>query len=401
MIAAATIGCQPKNPPVVELPPAVVDVSQPLERTVTDYQVFTARTQAVQSVDLKARVTGYLTKIKFKDGDMVKEGETLFQIDDRPYKAALDQAKAALEVAKAALVKTQADYDIGLKVQKDNPGAISEQEIVRRLGARDEAKGNIDEAKASLETAQLNFDWCSVTSPLTGRTTRHLVDVGNMVNQNVTNLVNIVSLKPMWAYINVDQTTAKRVQTLVRAGKLKAFREGNIPVGMAVGVGSESSFPTPGVIDYVSNQLDPSTGTIQMRATFPNDNEQLVAGVFARIRVPISDAHQALLINDRAVGTDQGKKFILVVTDEDKVESRFVEIGQLFDSLREVMRYLTVTEPGPDGKDVTKQVEVLKPTDRVIVNGLQRVRPNDKVVPKDVDMVTLLPVPGADKKPAK
>src|SRR5262249_26669000 len=188
-------GCSAKKPEAGETPPASVEVAQPIARQVTDFQVFTARTQAVQSVDIKARVTGYLTKLLFKDGAEIKAGDVLFHIDDRPYKATLDQAKATLvvskaaldqataaqEVAKAALIKAQAEYDIGLNVQKQNAGAISDQEITRRLGARDEAKGNIDkakaaieeakgsieQAKAALEKAQLNYDWCKVTSPLT------------------------------------------------------------------------------------------------------------------------------------------------------------------------------------------------------------------------------------------
>jgi RND family efflux transporter MFP subunit len=414
LLALMAVSCDEKHPKPAEMPPPVVEVAQPIERSVSDYQVFTARTQAVQSVDLKARVTGYLTKINFKDGDMVKEGETLFQIDDRPYKAALDQgkgsleaAKASLDVAKANLVKAQADYDIGLKVQKDNPGAISEQELTRRLGARDEArasiaqaKGSIDQATGALENAQLNFDWCKVTSPIGGRATRHLVDVGNLISQNITTLVNVVSLKPMWAYINLDQNTAQGVQKLVREGKIKAFREGEIPVAMGVGVGNDQSFPIAGVIDYVGNQLDPNTGTIQVRSVFPNENETLVAGVFARIRVPLTAPHAALLVNDRAIGTDQGQKFVLVVNDKNEVEYRPVEVGQLHDDLREVLRYRTIMEPGADGKDVSKQVEVLKAADRLIVNGLQRVRPGDKVDARPVDMQTLLSESDNAKKPA-
>jgi RND family efflux transporter MFP subunit len=410
----AAVGCDEKNPKAVETPPPVVEVAQPVERTVTDYQVFTARTQAVQSVDLKARITGYLTKINFKDGDMVKEGEVLFQIDDRPYKAALDQAKGALdaakgslEVAKAAVVKNKGNYDVGLDVQKQDKGAISDQELIRRLGALDEAKasvaqatGSIAQATGALETAQLNFDWCKVKTPISGRATRHLVDVGNMVNQNVTNLVNVVSLKPVWAYIYVDQNTALRVQALVREGKIEAFRSGKVPANMSVGVGSdEKSFPFHGIIDYTSPELDPNTGTIQVRAEFPNEDETLVAGLFGRIQGPVSAPHAALLVLDQAIGTNQGRRFILIVNDKQEVEYRPVDVGQLHDSLREVKRFLTTTELGPDGKDVTVQHEVLKPTDRVIVNGLQRARPGDKVDPKLVDMQTLLRLPDLEKKP--
>jgi RND family efflux transporter MFP subunit len=409
-------GCDQKHPQAAQTPPPVVLVSRPLERKdVTDYQVFTARTQAVQSVDLKARVSGFLTKILFKDGADVKEGDILFQIDDRPYKAALDQAKAALshakanlDLAKAALVKAQADYDIGLNVRKQEQGAISEQEIAKRLGARDEAKANIDvatagigQAQAALEMAQLNYSWCKVTAPISGRATRHLVDAGDMVSQGVTVLDNIVSLKPVWAYFNVDQNTALQVQTLMREGKIKSARKGQIPVGMNVGGGDDEAFPIAGTIDYVSNQLDPNTGSIQVRAVFPNKDGTLVAGLFARIRVPIAAPHDALLVNDRAIGTDQDKRFIVVVNDKNEVERRIVEVGQLHDGLREVYRFRTVIEPGPDGKVVTRKVEVLKQTDWLVVEGLMRARSGDKVDPRHVDMQTLLPADADAKQTAQ
>jgi len=410
----AAAGCDEKHPQAAETPPPVVLVSQPLERKVTDYQVFTARTQAVQSVDVKARVSGFLTNILFKDGADVKEGDILFQIDDRPYKAALDQAnatlsraKASLDVAQAALVRAQADYDIGLAVQKQQAGAISDQEIVKRLGARDEAKANISvatasigQAQAALEMAQLNYDWCKVTSPLSGRSTRHLVNAGDMVTQGVTVLDNIVSLKPVWAYFNVDQNTALQIQILTREGKIQSTRTGEIPVGMTVEAGNDEAFPIAGTIDYVSNQLDPNTGSIQVRAVFPNKDETLVAGLFARIRVPIAAPHKALLVNDRALGTDQGQRFIVVVNDKNEVERRMVEVGQLHDGLREVYAFRTVTEPGSDGKLVAKKVEVLKPTDWLVVEGLMRARPGDKVEPKHVDMQTLLPTDGDKKQSA-
>jgi RND family efflux transporter MFP subunit len=408
----ATAGCDDKAPKAVDSPPPTVLVSRPVEgKGVTDYQVFTARTQAQQSVDVKARVSGFLTKILFKDGADVKEGDVLFQIDDRPYKASLDQAKAnlshakaSLDLAQAALVKAQADYDIGLAVQKNDKGAISDQELVRRQGARDEAKANISvttagigQAQAALDMAQLNYDWCKVTAPISGRTTRHLLNAGDMVTQGVTVLDNIVSLKPIWAYFNVDQRTAQQAQVLIREGKLPSPRKGEFPVGMNVGVGNDDAFPIAGTIDYVSNQLDPNTGSIQVRATFPNEDEALVAGLFARIRVPIAAPHDALLVNERALGTDQGQRFIVVVNDKNEVERHMVEVGQVHDGLREVYRFRTVMEPGGDGKTTARKVEVLKPTDWVVVEGLMRARSGDKVEPKHVDMQTLLPADGGAK----
>jgi RND family efflux transporter MFP subunit len=388
----AVAGCNEKNPAAVATPPTVVQVSKPVERKgqyqITDYQLFTARTEAVQSVDVKSRVTGYLTKILFKDGDEVKENQVLFDIDDRPYKATLSEAKAAQEVAKAALVKTQAEYDIGLGVQKQDPGAISTQELTKRLGSRDEAKGNLDRAKADLERAQLNFDWCKVTAPISGRVNRHFVSAGNLVSQDGTTLTNIVSIKPLWAYFDVDQNTAQRYQELVAKGTVKSPRGTEIPVHMAVG--ADKNFPYAGVIDFLSNQLDPGTGSIRLRAVFPNDSKTpLAAGLFTRVRVPVSAPHDALLVNEVAISTNQGQKFLLVVNDKNEVEYRAVELGLMHDGLREVMRTRKFIETDAQGKETAKEVEALNPTDRIIVNGLQRVRPGVVVDPKLVDMQTL------------
>jgi RND family efflux transporter MFP subunit len=388
VLPLAGAGCDLKDPAVAQTPPTVVQVSKPVERKVTDYQVFTARTEAVQSVDIKSRVTGYLTKILFKDGDEVKEGSVLFEIDDRPYKATLDQARANVEVAKAALVKAQAEYDIGLAVQKQDPGAISVQELTKRLGSRDEAKANVDKSKAVLESAQLNYDWCKITAPLTGRINRHLVNIGDLVSQDVTLLTNIVSLRPIWAYFDVDQNTMRRYQELVAKGTVKSARETQIPVQM--GVGAEKTFPIMGVIDFLSNQVDPNTGSVRLRAVFPNDDKSpLLAGLFTRVRVPVNAPHDALLVSELAIGTNQGQKFLLLVNQKNEVEYRAVELGQLHDGLREVLRTRRLTETDAHGKETTKEVEVLSANDRVIVNGLQRVRPGATVDPKLVDMQTL------------
>jgi RND family efflux transporter MFP subunit len=390
LVCLLGIGCQDKHPTPVATPPAVVEVARPVRHEVTDYEVFTARTQAAQSVNVKARVTGYLTKIDFKDGDKVKENQALFEIDDRPYKAALDKAKGDLEVAKATLVKAQAFYDIGLNVRKNDASAISEQELDKRKGARDEAAGNLEQTKAVLENAQLNYGWCKVTAPIAGRTDRHFLDAGNLVTENVTPLTNIVSLKPIWAYFDVDQNTAEEHQRLIREGKIKSARENEIPVQLSRN--SDEGFPIGGTIDFVSNQLDPNTDSIRLRAVFPNDDGKLVAGLFTRIRVPASAPHEALLVSNRAVGTDQGQKFILALNDKNVVESRIVEVGRVHDGLREVRATRQIFETDAQGKQTTRQVEVLKATDRVIVNGLQRVRPGDAVAPRLVDMITGLPM---------
>jgi multidrug efflux pump subunit AcrA (membrane-fusion protein) len=197
-----------------------------------------------------------------------------------------------------------------------------------------------------------------------------------------------VSIKPIWAYFDVDQNTASRYQDLVLKGEVESPRKDEIPADMAV-VG-DVDFAVKGVIDFVSNQFDPNTGSVRLRAVFPNDNGTLVAGLFGRVRVPISAPHPALLVTDSAVGTNQSQRFVLVVNDQNEVEYRAVDVGQMHGSLREVLRFREVTETGPNGQGVLTKVEVLKPTDRVIVEGLQRVRPGVKVEPKLVSMTTLL-----------
>lgn len=384
----ALAGCDERQPKAVEMPPPAVLAALPVARDVTDHQVFTARTQAVQSVDIKARVTGYLMKIGFVDGGDVKKDQVLFEIDDRPYKAALDQAKAALEYSQAALVKNQADYDIAVNIRKDNPAALSKEDLNKALGARDESKGSVDKAKAAIETATLNYNWCKVTSPLDGRANTHFVDVGNLVTADTTSLTNIVSIRPIWAYFDVDENTAEKVRELVAEGKIKKVEGSNDPIDMALG--SDKDFSYKGTVDFVSNQLDPNTATIRVRAVFPNENGFLAAGMFGRIRVPIGGVHKALLVNDRAIGTNQGQKYVMVVGEGNKVEMRIVDVGQLHSGLREVFPTRTVTEADAAGKSVKKTVEILKATDRIIVDGLQRARPGTVVAPTMVDMTTLL-----------
>jgi RND family efflux transporter MFP subunit len=388
IITLLPVACDEKHPRVVATPPPVVEVSLPVQRQVTDYQVFIARTAAVESVDIKARVTGYLTEILFKDGDEVAKGKVLFRIDDRTYKAALDLARETLKFSQASLKKAQADLQIGLDVQKQSTGAISHQDIVKREAARDEAKASVGQALASLEKAQLYFDWCTVASPISGRINRHFIDVGNMVSQDVSVLTNIVSLKPTWAYFDVDEKTVLNIKGLVEQGLIPSVRKDEAAVEMTLASGVGDIFK--GTINFISNQLDPNTGSLHVRAVFPNEDGRLGAGLFGRIKMPTSAEHPALLVNEQAIGTNQGQKYILVVNDKKEVEYRIVEVGQLFDGMREVKPFKTIKEDS-GGKEVTRKVEVLKATDRVIVDGLQRARPGTTVDPRLVSMQTLMP----------
>jgi membrane fusion protein, multidrug efflux system len=380
-----TSGCtrKPATPPPSD--PPTVSVSKPIEREVTDYADFTGRTDSVINTEIRPRVTGYLVGMPFKEGSVVKKDELLFQIDDRPYKAALDLAKATLEVAKAALVKAQAEYDIGLNVQKQSPGAISQQQITQRLGARDEAIGNVDRAKADLENAQLNFDWCKVKAPSDGQVGRYQFTLGNLVNQNETVLTSLVSQDPMYVYFDVDENNMLEVlHKLVLPSKVDIMdQKGGIPVLMALA--DETGFPHKGYINFSNNIVNPSTGTITLRGVFDNPGNAtgkrlLRPGMFVRVRLPEGKPHPALLVSDQAIGTDQSNKYLLVVDDKNKVD------------------YLRI-KPGPLQDDGLRVVDGIKVDQWIIVSGLQMVRPGQEVkLDLEPMPVTGSSPPAAEKK---
>jgi RND family efflux transporter MFP subunit len=361
-------GCAaaPSSAPVSA--PTPVAVSRPVERYVTDYRDFTGRTAAVDSVELRARVWGYLDRVNFKEGALVKEGDVLFEIDPRTYRATLHQAEGNLTSLEARVERLNADVArarrlIGLR-------AIGQEEFDKITGDRGEAVGSRLALKGAVERARLDLGYTRVTAPISGRVSRYVVTVGNLVQAGDqggggTLLTTLVSVDPMYVYFDVDEYTALRVRQLVREGKSDSPRDGGYPV--ALGLANEDGHPHRGTINFVDNQVNPKTGTIRARGVFANKDEVLLPGFFARVRVPIGRAHKALLVSDRAIDTDQGQKVLHVVTDKNVVASRPVRLGALHDGLREI-------------------TEGLEPGERVIVNGLQQVRPGVTVEPKLVDM---------------
>lgn len=338
----------------------------------TDYVDFTGRTEAPDSVDVRARVTGYLTRMPFKEGEEVKKGDVLFEIDDRPYKADLDRAKGDLERTKASLVKAQADLDIAHAVYKDNPRAISQEEINKRQGARDEAAGQLKAAEANLVKSQLNYDWCKVDSPLDGRVSRYNLTVGNLASQDTGVLTTVVSQDPLYAYFDVDENTMLRVTRLFLKSDVDLLKEKKFPV--LRGLADEDGYPHAGFVDFANNVVNSSTGTITARGVFANPanplgRRLLRPGMFVRIRLPLGKPRPALLVRETALGTDQGQKYLLVVDEKNVVQYRRVRVGPLQE----------------DGLRVLE--EGLKPGERVIVSGLQLVRPRMEVEVEEVPML--------------
>jgi RND family efflux transporter MFP subunit len=351
--------------------PVSVPVSYPVERYVTNYAVFTARVAAVDSVDVKAHVWGYLQKVHFKEGALVKKGDVLFELDPRPYQALLDQARAKQRLDEAQLRSDEAEYQRNLKLSRSY--SVARADLEKSLAARDVDHANIAADKAQVMARELDLHYTKVTAPVSGRVSRYLVTAGNLIQSGDQNggtlLTTIVSVDPMYAYYDVDERTVQRVRKLIREGKFhfKSADEAVVPVSL--GLATEEGFPHRGTINFADNQVNPKTGTLRVRGVFPNKDEVLSPGYFARVRVPVSPPHRALLVYDRALDNDQGQKVLYVVNDKNQVVSRPVRVGALHDDLRAV-------EGG------------LKPRERVIVNGLQQVRPGATVEPKLVPMPT-------------
>jgi RND family efflux transporter MFP subunit len=366
------VGCggAPSGAPEAARTP--VTVSRPVERDVTDYVDFTGRTAAVDSVEVRAHVWGYLDKVNFQEGALVKKGDVLFELDARPYQALLNQAKAKVAQDEAQLAFDEAEYQRSIRLIANR--AVSQSELDKSSAARDVDIANVAADKAVVASRLLDLEYTKVTAPVSGRVSRYVVTVGNLIQSGDQNggtlLTTIMSVDPMYAYFDVDEHTVLRVRQLIREGKAKSARTGELPVWL--GLANEDGYSHRGTINFVDNQVNSKTGTLRLRGVFPNMDEALSPGYFARVRVPIGFPHQALLVSDRALDTDQGQKVVYVVDKDNKVVSRPVRLGALHDGLREIT----------DG---------VKAGERVIVKGLQQIRPGVTVEPKLVDMPTQNP----------
>jgi RND family efflux transporter MFP subunit len=366
-VCLAMTGCArpPAGPPAK---PVSVQVSVPVEREVTEYAEYTAQIAAVDSVQVKAHVWGYLDKVNFKEGALVKKGDVLLEIDPRPYQAQLDQAKAKVAQDQAQFRFDDADYQRNLTAFRR--GAASQTDLDKSAAARDVDLANIAADKAAVESNELNLQYTKIIAPVSGRISRYYVTVGNLIqggDQGGTLLTTIVSVDPIYANFDMDERTVQRVGQLIREGRAESASSTGWPV--ALGLATEDGFPHRGTINFVDNQVNPKTGTLRMRCMFPNPDEALTPGFFARVRVPVSPPHQALLVNDQALDNDQGQRILYVLNEKNEVLSRPVHLGQMHGGLREI-------------------TGGLKPGDRAIVSGLMQVRPGAAVEPNLVPMPT-------------
>ena len=362
-LALLATGCKPAQsatPPAAPPPPEVT-VQRPVQKDVMDWDEYPGRMEATEMVDIQARVNGYLKSIAFKDGSEVKKGDLLFLIDARPYQAELDRTLADLQQAESNLELMSNDVVRAERMLASK--AISEEEADTRSSSTRMAVADVARARASVETARLNLDYTRITAPISGRIGRKMMTEGNLVNGNQgqsSTLASIVSLDPVYCYFEVDEHSILKYQKLAREEKSENIRDGKVICELELA--NETGFPHHGLLDFVDNQVDPASGTMRLRAVFPNPDRVLQPGFFARVRVPGSARYPALLVPDAAVGTDQNQKNVSVVNSSNVVEYRIVTLGPMADGLRVVR----------DG---------LRPEDEVIVNGLMSARPGTTVKP--------------------
>ena len=333
-----------------------VTVSQPLIEPVTDYLDFTGNAEASETVNLQARVSGFLTKVAFKDGDMVKQGSLLFEIEPEPYAEKAALAEAAVKAAEAELLRATLEYNRQADLVKQKAVAVAEVEKARAL--RDTAQARVEQAKSELAISKIQLSYTTILAPFDGRLDRRLKDPGNLVGSGeATLLTTIRKMDPIYAYFSINEKDLVRVRRPIKPGEQREI---------FAGIEGEDGYPHRGVIDFGSTSLDTSTGTLLLRGVFQNEPlglmPKILPGMFVRLRVPVGKREQAVLVPERALGIDQGGRYVLVVGDQSVVDKRPVKTGAL-------VRNLRVIEEGLSGEE------------QVIIAGLQQARPGSKVKP--------------------
>lgn len=353
----AGAGCKPPAAPPPPPPPPTVTVAQPVKREVLEWDEYTGHLEAVESVDVRARVSGLIVAAPFKEGSVVQQGAVLVEIDARPFQAELDARLADVARAAAQVRLAQIEYD---RVNGMSADVRTPTEWDAAAAGVQEAQAQEEAAKAAVESARLNVEWCQVKAPVTGRISNRYVTPGNLITGGTgsgTLLTTITSIDPIYCYVDVDERSMLKYQRLTREGERRA-------AGLLVGLqlANETDFPHEGVIDFVDNRVDPATGTIRTRGVFANPDAALIPGSFARVRVPGSGRYETLLVPDSAVATNQNTKLLYIVDPNNTVQMRPVKLGPLFGDWRSIQSGV-----GPE--------------DRVITTGQMRARPGMRVAP--------------------
>ena len=351
-------------------PPPQVDVAQVVSKQVTEFDEFTGRFEAVERVEIRPRVSGYIASVNFEQGREVQKGDVLFVIDQRPYEADYKHAKAQLDQARSQSTLAKSERERATKLLQAH--AISQEEYDTRVAGLEQADANVEAAQAALDTSALNLTFTKVTAPISGRISRALVTEGNLVSTGQTLLTTLVSIDPIYVRFDGDEQAFLRYTKIAReAAQAKSSGKpneaGTTGSPVMVGLANEGGYPHQGVMVFVDNELDPTTGTIRGRAKLDNHDRAFTPGLFARVKLMGSNQYNALLINDSSVGTDQTVRYVLVVGADNKVQYRPVKLGPIIDGLRVVTEGLTAGET-------------------IVVSGLQRVRPGSPVTPARVAM---------------
>jgi RND family efflux transporter MFP subunit len=385
IILALQTACQPAQTPSPA--PPKVTVSRPVVQEIIEWDEYTGRLEATENVEVRARVSGYLQSIHFKDGAIVKKGDLLFVIDPRPYQAEVDRVRAELQLAQARLELAGSDYARAQKLLQFR--AMSQEEADTRAATERQAQESVAAGHAAVKAASLNVEFTRVTAPITGRISRRLVTEGNLINGGTaqsTLLTTIVSMDPIYVYFEADERSYLKYVRLSQNGKRPGFRDARNSVYLALA--DEKGFPRSGYIDFIDNRLDPKTGTMTGRAVFTNSDLALAPGLFGRIRIPGSTPYDAVLVPDEAIGSNQAQKFVFVMNGDNTVEQRTVQLGPLIHGFRVVS-------------------QGLKSDDWLIVSGIQRARTGLQVtpekgeisVPKTVNFLSPVQPAGAPARP--
>ena len=366
--AAVLTACQPQagqqsagGPP----PAPQISVAEVISERVTEWDEFTGRLEAPQTVELRPRVSGYIEQVSFAEGSLVNAGDVLFVIDPKPFEAEVNRLKADVIDAQSRAVLAERELKRGKRLKKQN--AISQEELDNRVARAQQAKANVQSREAALAQAELDLGYTQVKAPISGRVSRALITKGNYVTAGQSQLTSLVSTDKVYAYFDADEQTFLKYDRLAREGSRPNARDSRLPVLM--GLMNDKDFPFSGQIDFMDNQVNQQTGTIRGRAVFDNTDGRFTPGLFARIKLVGSASYDGILIDEKAIGTDLSNKFVLVLDENNKVQYRPVTLGAKQNGLRLIRQGLV-------------------PGDTIVVNGLQRVRPGAPVNPTQVAMAS-------------